>query len=128
MARTSYDEHRNPTLAVIFGDGMTTYAARTPKYGRRTGKSDGATSFENRVFGVEVYCGPIDGEILIHTDELVRGGANFMIEIQRRGLLLQTAIAIKVYIYYNMNSSDRAREYVRKAWNDFTKRNSPSVG
>lgn len=64
---------------------MTNYAGRTPKYGFRTGKQDGAASFENRVFGLEVRCGPIDGEILIHTDELVRGGANFMIEVQRRG-------------------------------------------
>lgn len=85
MALTSYDEHNQPTLAVIFGDGMTNYAGRTPKYGRRTGKQDGAASFENRVFGVEVYCGPIEGEILFHTDELVRSGGNFLIEVQRRG-------------------------------------------
>lgn len=85
IARNSYDEYRNPTNAVIFGDGMTTYAGRTPKYGLRSGKLDSAASFENRVFGVEVHCGPISGEILIHTDELVRGGANFVIEVQRRG-------------------------------------------
>jgi hypothetical protein len=36
---------------------------------------------------VEVYCGPVEGEILIHTDELVRGGANFIVEVQRRGIL-----------------------------------------
>lgn len=68
---------------------MTSYAGRTPKYGRRTGKADGAASFENRVFGVEVYCGPVEGEILIHTDDLVRGGANFIIEVQRRGIINQ---------------------------------------
>jgi|APCry1669189241_1035207.scaffolds.fasta_scaffold41666_2 hypothetical protein len=67
---------------------MTNYAARTPKYGRRAGKNDASTSFENRVFGLHVYCGPINGEILIHTDELVRGGANFMVEVQRRGMFL----------------------------------------
>lgn len=87
IALQEYDENGNPTLAVIFGDGMTSYAGRTPKYGRRTGKADGAASFENRVFGVEVYCGPVEGEILIHTDDLVRGGANFIIEVQRRGII-----------------------------------------
>ena len=82
------DENGNPILAVIFGDSMTSYAGRTPKYGRRTGKADGAVSFENRVFGVEVYCGPVEGEVLFHSDELVRGGANFIIEVQRRGIII----------------------------------------
>lgn len=84
IALCNNDENGNPTLAVIFGDGMTAYAGRTPKYGRRAGKNDSAL-FQNRVFGLHVYCGPINGEILIHTDELVRGGANFMVEVQRRG-------------------------------------------
>jgi len=83
-ATNSYDaETGNPTHAVFFGDGMTVYAARTPKYGVRAGKRD-AAFFENRVFGVEVYCGQINGEILIHTDDLVRGCSNFIVEVQRR--------------------------------------------
>jgi len=93
------DENGNPILAVIFGDGMTSYAGRTPKYGRRTGKADGAVSFENRVFGVEVYCGPVEGEVLFHSDELVRGGANFIIEVQRRGIILKfRVISNKYYV------------------------------
>ena len=80
QAKTSYGNDGQPTHCVIFGDGMTKYAGITPKYGRRVSKGDYA-SFENRVFGVEVYCGPIAGEILVHTDELVRGGANFVCEV-----------------------------------------------
>jgi hypothetical protein len=86
---------------------MTSYAGRTPKYGRRTGKADGAASFENRVFGVEVYCGPVEGEILIHTDELVRGGANFIVEVQRTGINIVNIVYFAytyfcdVIIYYN---------------------------
>ena len=61
---------------------MTIYAARTPKYGTRTGKRDVAF-FENRVFGVEVHCGTISGEILIHTNDLIRSGSNSIVEVQR---------------------------------------------
>jgi hypothetical protein len=52
--------------------------------GKRISKNE-TSFFENRIFGVEVYCGPISGEILVHTDELVRGGANLTVELQRRG-------------------------------------------
>ena len=85
IALSSYDEYQNPTYAVIFGDGMTSYATRTPKYGKRLSHSDCAAVFENRVFGLHVYCGPVNGEVLIHTDKLVKGGANFMVEVQRTG-------------------------------------------
>jgi len=39
------------------------------------------------LFGFEVYCGPIQGEILIHSDELVRNGANYNIEVHRLGIM-----------------------------------------
>ena len=86
-AQVTKDENGNPTHMLIFGDGMTKFAGATPKYGKRSSKTD-SSLFSNRVFGVEVYCGPIAGEILIHTDETVRGGANLIIEIQRRGALI----------------------------------------
>ena len=43
------------------------------------------------------------GEILIHSDDLVRGGANFVIEVQRRvlielGKLLKVKIILKTEI------------------------------
>jgi hypothetical protein len=78
---------RNPTNAFIFGDGMTKWAVHTSKYRQRLSKKETAF-FENRVFGVEIHCGPISGEILIHTNDLVRGGANFVIEVQRRGTII----------------------------------------
>lgn len=51
-----------PTHAVLFGDGMTKYAGRTPRYSRNYSKKD-THFFENRVFGVEFYCGPVQGDI-----------------------------------------------------------------
>ena len=39
-----------------------------------------------RVIGVEVVCGPIDEVFLYLVDDLVGGGANFMIEVLRRAL------------------------------------------
>ena len=66
QAMNSYDAEGMPTHAVIFSDGMTKMAGDTPKYGKRMGKGDTAI-FENRVFGVEVYCGKVHGEVLIHT-------------------------------------------------------------
>ena len=84
LAKTSYDSSGNPSNAVFFGDFITKYAGHTPKLGKRISKNE-TSFFENRIFGVEVYCGPISGEILVHTDELVRGGANLTVELQRRG-------------------------------------------
>jgi hypothetical protein len=55
---------------------MTKWAGRTPKYRQRLSKK--VTFFENRVFGVEVHCGPVSGTILFHNNELVRGGENFV--------------------------------------------------
>jgi hypothetical protein len=49
-----------------------------------------------------VYCGPISGEILIHTDELVRGGANLTVELQRRGI--NKFISSRLLIIYNNNN------------------------
>lgn len=66
-------------------DGMTKYTTNTPRYGHklRTGKQDGSV-LGTRVVGVEVVCGPIDEVFLYCIDDLVSGGANLMIEIQRQ--------------------------------------------
>ena len=79
---SSFDAAGNPTHCLLFSDGMTKHAAISPKYGLRQSKKD-TSFFENRVIGVEVYCGDIRDVILVHCDELVRGGANFMIEVHR---------------------------------------------
>ncbi len=84
IASTEWTTANQPKMALLFGDAMTNHASKTPKYGKRHGKAESAF-FQNRVFGFEVYCGPIQGEILIHSDELVRNGANYNIEVHRLG-------------------------------------------
>jgi hypothetical protein len=104
------DNPHQPSHCLIFGDGMTKYAGRTPKYGQSNSKKD-MHFYEDRVFGVEVYCGPIVGEILIHTDDLVRGGANFTIEVQRRDLI-ELGKLLKVTNWFNIiNSYDHYYHY-----------------
>jgi hypothetical protein len=83
LARESCDDAGQPKLACFLGDGMTIYACQTPKYSRsRISKGD-THFFQNRTFGVEVHCYGVSGTILIHSDELIRGGANYIIEVQR---------------------------------------------
>ena len=94
FACESLDAAGMPTHAVFFGDGMTKYASNTPKYGKRSGKKETAF-YENRVFGMEVYCGPVRGEIIINSDELVRGGANFGIEVHRQAMIQLAALLAK---------------------------------
>lgn len=68
---------------LFFIDAMSTWAGNTPKatyLSGRTNKSDTGV-FQNRVMGVEICCGDIDVFVLYHADELVKGGANFMIEV-----------------------------------------------
>jgi hypothetical protein len=45
----------------------------------------------SRIIGVEVHCGPVHEVFLYYTDNLVDGGANIMIEIQRQGKFLRTS-------------------------------------
>ncbi len=40
---------------------------------------------ENRVMGVEVISGTLDTTFLYHSDQLVAGGANYLIEVTRQG-------------------------------------------
>ena len=67
VASTEWASPNQPKMALFFGDAMTNHASKTPKYGSRHGKAESAF-FQNRVFEFEVYCGPIQGEILIHSD------------------------------------------------------------
>ena len=39
----------------------------------------------NRVFAVQVICGPIDYLMYVCVDQLISGGANLAIEVQRLG-------------------------------------------
>jgi len=55
---------------------MTT---NTPQSKTYSGKQ-----IESRVIGVEMYCGFVKEVVLFYTDNLVQGGANIMIEVQRQ--------------------------------------------
>lgn len=76
-------EHGRAMECLFFIDAMSTWAGNTPKaeyLSGRTNKSDTGV-FQNRVMGVEITCLDIDIFVLYHADELVKGGANFMIEV-----------------------------------------------
>jgi hypothetical protein len=77
------DECGQPIEALLYPDGMTEFKGETPKMGstRHTKVNDTIT---NRIIGVEVYCGPIKTVFIYNTDQLVRKGANIMIEIMRQ--------------------------------------------
>lgn len=59
-------------------------SGNTPIFGRSI---KGDLYMTTRIIGVEVYCGDIQETFLFYTDNLVKGGANIMIEVQRRGKL-----------------------------------------
>lgn len=63
---------------------MTIQTCNTPKIGKYMHNKN-TIQMENRVIGVEVYCGNINTLFIYYTDDLVSGGANIMIEIQREG-------------------------------------------
>jgi len=69
---------------------MTT---ETPKVGKDR-HSKGTQTMESRVIGVEVFCGTIETTFLYFTDNMVSGGANIMIEVQRQALI-DLAIMLK---------------------------------
>ena len=85
--------HNQPTQMLLFPDCMGKWASRTPilgggdKVNQNKVKGDEKSQYENRICGVEVYCGGIQGQILVHTDGLTRGGANYMVEVIRRVLI-----------------------------------------
>lgn len=78
------DKNGQPILAVIYGDGMTADAGKTPAFKGRVGKTE--KTIGNRLFGVYVCCGPIDGMFYFHMNNLVRGGANMYCTIIRETL------------------------------------------
>lgn len=63
---------------------MTVARGATPKTGKMRHSQPDST-VESRVIGVEVVCGPIDGVFLYTTDNMISGGGNIMIEVQRQG-------------------------------------------
>jgi len=67
-------------------DGMTVMTCQTPKFGKRR-HSTAKSQIESRCIGVEVYCGPVQSVFLYFTDNMISGGSNIMIEVQRQALI-----------------------------------------
>ena len=74
---------------------MTIQRCNTPKFGK-TRHSTAKAQIESRVIGVEAYCGPVEAVFLYVTDNMVSGGANIMIEVQRQALI-DLAAELKKY-------------------------------
>lgn len=67
----------------MFTDGMTAVKGNTPAMGKH--RKVGTYQIESRPIGVEVFCGHIKTTFIYTTDDLVRGGANIMVEVCRQG-------------------------------------------
>jgi len=81
------DKDGQPIIGMLFSDGMTSMSGNTPKAGKNHHSSPKSHFMVSRVIGVEVYCGPINTVFLYTTDNMVSGGSNIMIEIQRQALI-----------------------------------------
>ena len=81
------DKDGQPLVAMLFSDGMTSMSGNTPKVGKNHHSSPKTNYMVSRVIGVEVYCGPINTVFLYTTDNMISGGSNIMIEIQRQALI-----------------------------------------
>lgn len=76
------DQMGMPKQALIFADAMTSSRGDTPKEGVERRSKPGKT-ISNRVFGVQVICGPAEFMMYCSVDQLQMGGANLAIEVQR---------------------------------------------
>jgi hypothetical protein len=74
---------------------MTIQTCNTPKVGKNR-HSTAKSQIESRCIGVEVYCGPVQTVFIYVTDNMVSGGSNIMIEIQRQALI-DLAAELKKY-------------------------------
>jgi hypothetical protein len=82
------DQFGQPKIGMLYSDGMTIMSCNTPKFGKHHHSAGSQTNVvESRVIGVEVYCGPVNTVFLYYTDNMISGGANIMIEVQRQAML-----------------------------------------
>lgn len=71
-----------PKEVFIYNDAMTSSRGDIPKYfAKRT--SNKGDVIENRLFGVEVICGKLSFIMFVSTNQLVKGGANLIVEMTR---------------------------------------------
>ncbi len=64
---------------------MTLQTGNTPKVGDYRSSKISA-QIANRLFGVQVICGPLNFMMYISVDNMISGGANLAIEIQRKAI------------------------------------------
>ena len=76
------DGKRQPREAFIYSDAMTESTGSTPKVGRDR-HSKPSKQIKNRLFTVQVICGDLNYYMNLSVDQLMPGGANLAIEIQR---------------------------------------------
>ena len=90
------DEQGQPKMALLFSDGMTIYTTNTPKLYKTNSKGGLTKKIESRIIGVEVVCGDIDTMFIYYTDNMVGGGSNILIEVQRQAIYgLQKLLAVR---------------------------------
>ena len=85
-AKTNYNKYGQPMECFFFVDAMsewTTSCTPSMLYNGRKNKDDAGAVFDDRLMAVEMTCGPVDCTIHYHSNELVKHGANYMIEVQR---------------------------------------------
>ena len=78
------DSTGQPTAWLGLPDGMTKISSQTPL--EKGSVAKGNKPVPNRVFCVKVVCEPVEGWLLYHTDNMVRGGANFYLTIIKEAL------------------------------------------
>jgi len=80
------DGRRQPVQAFIYSDAMTESMGSTPRIGRDRHSKPGK-QIRNRLFTVQVICGAdCQFYMNISVDQMISGGANLSIEIQRVAL------------------------------------------
>jgi hypothetical protein len=72
-----------PKHAYILIDPCTASRGNSPHVGLKKDNTEiggkSAKHFEQRIIGVEVVCGPVDGVFFYTTDNMQRGGANVIV-------------------------------------------------
>ena len=71
-----------PKYAFVYSDAMTESRGDCPKEGKKRHSNPGNV-IKNRLFAVQVICGPIDAILYVSVNQTISGGANLAIEIQR---------------------------------------------
>lgn len=78
---------KGPRYAYFEFDGFTEFRCHSPKrFKNRLSKGATDCTVGNRLIAGIVVCGNINTKFLYSMDELVRGGANCMIEVMRQAL------------------------------------------